>query len=239
MILANLIRKRDTGGIATAIPAISTTRNEEGRGLVARIATVAVANPKEGQTAPPAKVGTGDTATASRWLFHFDNREPMEVVFTPAVSHANALACYPDAFAAEPQAERTQRTPTEPEAKEIAAPVMAVFAGDSDVDRNETLAAALADPDGALHCYRRIADEHGIALPNTADDRRRCTQCLNLRRRVCSAAIPGGLVSANRGYQPMRDVLQRCAGYLPDATDSDQRTGNERWPGLTDTKGGE
>jgi hypothetical protein len=31
--------------------------------------------------------------------------------------------------------------------------------------------------------------------------------------------------------------LYRGAGYLPDATDNDQRPGRERWPGLTDTKG--
>ena len=178
------------------------------------------------------KVGAGETPTASRWLFHFADRESMEVVFASVMSHANALACYPDAVAAEPQTHRPLRTPTKAEAKEITALVLAVFAGDSDVDRNEALAAALADPDGALLCYRTIAEERGIALPAINDDRRRCTQCLNLRGRVCSVAMPGGQVSANRGYQPMRDVLQRCAGYLPDATDNDQRTGNERWPAL-------
>lgn len=154
------------------------------------------------------------------------------------MSHAKALACYPDAVAAEPQAERTQRTPTQAEAKEITALVLAVFADDSrrNINGNEALAVALADPDGALLCYRTIAEERGLALPDADDDRRRCTQCLNLRGRVCSVAIPGGLVSANRGYQPMRNVLQRCAGYLPNETDNDQRTGNERWPGLIDTK---
>lgn len=62
MTLANLIRKRDTGGIATAIPAIPATQKGKGGGAVARIATVAVANSKQGQTAPPAKIGAGDTA---------------------------------------------------------------------------------------------------------------------------------------------------------------------------------
>ena len=126
-------------------------------------------------------VDAGDTPTASRWLFHFADREPMEVVFTPAVSDPSALACYPDAVAAEPQTDRPQRTPTEPEAKEITALVLAVFADDSDVDRNKALAAALADPDGALLCYRTIAEERGLALPDADDDRRRCIQWLNLR----------------------------------------------------------
>lgn len=173
-----------------------------------------------------------DWVLFNAWLFHFIEREPLTVLFTPAVSHAGALACYPDAVAAEPQAERPQRTATKLEAEEITALVQAVFAVDSEVDRNEALAVALADPDGALRCYRGIAQDRGIDLPENEDDRRRCTQCLNLRGRVCSAARPGGLVSALFGYQPMRDTLQRCAGYQPNANDSDQRPGRERWPGL-------
>ena len=47
MTLSNLIRKRDTVGIATAIPAISATQPKGEAATVARIATVAVANPKE------------------------------------------------------------------------------------------------------------------------------------------------------------------------------------------------
>lgn len=70
------------------------------------------------------------------------------------------------------------------------------------------------------------------------DDRRFCTQCLNLRGVVCIIAKPGGLVSAIVGYRPASPgVLQRCAGYSPNASDTDQRPGRERWPGLTDTKG--
>jgi len=59
MTLSALIRKRDTGNIATAIPAISATQPKGEAASVARIATVAVANPKEEKTAPPAKVGAG------------------------------------------------------------------------------------------------------------------------------------------------------------------------------------
>ena len=232
MSLLSRLRDKQAGKIATATPATFATQERERGRTVASVATVTVAKSPQGQTASPVKVGVGDTATTSRWLFHFADREPMEVFFAPEVSHANALLCYPDAVIAEPQTDCPQRTPTAPEAKEITALVQAVFAGDSDVDRNEGLAVALADPDGALLCYRTIAEERGLALPAINDDRRRCTQCLNLQGRVCSVAMPGGQVSANRGYQPMRDVLQRCAGYLPDATDNDQRTGSERWPAL-------
>lgn len=232
MTLSALIRKRDTGNLATAIPAIPATQPKGAAATVARIATVAVANPKEERTAPPAKVSAGNTATASRWLFHFADREPMEVIFAPAVSHPNALACYPDAVAAEPQTALPLRTPTKAEAKEITALVLAVFASDTDVDRNEALAAALADPDGALLCYRTIAGERGLARPDADDDRRRCMQCLNLRGRACTIAKPGGLVSANVGYRPAPDTLQRCAGYLPNSNDTNQQPGGERWPGL-------
>ena len=65
MTLSALIQKRDTGNLATAIPAISATRKGEGGGTVARIATVAVANPKEGQPVPL----TAEEETAIRaWL---------------------------------------------------------------------------------------------------------------------------------------------------------------------------
>ena len=47
--------------------------------------------------------GTGDTATASRWwLLHYTDREPLEVVCCPEVTHAEILENDPDAVAAEP-----------------------------------------------------------------------------------------------------------------------------------------
>lgn len=79
-----------------------------------------------------------------------------------------------------------------------------------------------------------IADDsavnNGVSAHNPQDDRRYCTQCLNLRGRVCTVAAPGAQVSARQGYHPMRDVLHRCAGYWPDAGDHDQRRGVIRWP---------
>ena len=63
MTLTALIRKRDTGGIATAIPAIPAIPATQPKGesaTVARIATVAVANP------PEAKAATPDPATEAR-----------------------------------------------------------------------------------------------------------------------------------------------------------------------------
>ena len=46
MTLAALIRKREAGKVATAIPAISATQKGGTAGTVAEIATVAVASPQ-------------------------------------------------------------------------------------------------------------------------------------------------------------------------------------------------
>ena len=73
MTLANLIRKRDTASIATATPATPATRKDEVRGTVARIATVAVANPKEGQTAP---LTAEEEAAIWAWLALIEETDP-------------------------------------------------------------------------------------------------------------------------------------------------------------------
>lgn len=56
MTLSTLIRKRDTGNIATAIPA---TQLMTGAATLATIATVTVANPGQGKTTSQPKVGDG------------------------------------------------------------------------------------------------------------------------------------------------------------------------------------
>ncbi len=112
MTLSALIRKRDTGNLATAIPAISATQPKGEAATVARIATVAVANPTEAQNDggnssrnsnnSSSKPGEQQTRTAWLWLLHFENRNPLEVAFSPEASHAEVLDAYPDALAAEP-----------------------------------------------------------------------------------------------------------------------------------------
>lgn len=180
MSLSAMIRKRQPGKFATATVATFATVQPKLKPSVATVASVAVANPETPQT---------DTdKPCSYWLFHFIDRDDLPVLFVPPATHAEALAYYPDAVAAEPIARVSNAT-------------------------NEA------------------ANDEGDKI---LDERRTCTQCQFLRGRVCSVAKPGGLVSANRGYQPNPETLQRCAGYLPNDTDPDQRYGHERWPGISD-----
>ncbi len=113
------------------------------------------------------------------------------------------------------------------------AEAVAVLRGWSPGEVADTLADWQADPDGTEAALRHLL-ALGAADPGPAptDDRRRCDQCGNLRGRVCSVASVGGVVSARVGYEPVRDLLRRCEGYLPKAGEADQRPGAERWPGL-------
>ena len=64
------------------------------------------------------------------------------------------------------------------------------------------------------------------------DDRRRCTDCLNLTPHGHCLAARRGEVLASRTYKPVADMLRRCEGYAPKASDIDQRPASERWPWL-------
>jgi len=107
-------------------------------------------------------------APATGWLLHYADRDPLEVWFSPALSHAEVLAQHPDALAAEPVPERVStRAATAREHAELLALVSAIYAADTDADRQEAIDAALADPAGALRCYRSIANERGIVVART------------------------------------------------------------------------
>ena len=103
MTLSALIRKRDTGNLATAIPAISATQPKGEAATVARIATVAVANPKEEKTVSPAIGGAGDTAIVSRWWrVHFADGRVVQVTGDPMHNLSSVQASYPEAVQWEP-----------------------------------------------------------------------------------------------------------------------------------------
>jgi hypothetical protein len=103
------------------------------------------------------------------------------------------------------------------------------------LEREEALAAGLADIDAALLCYRALASDPPTGRSAAADSRRRCDQCRNLADDgLCHAAWrdqPLGF-NAPRAYHPAADLLQHCAGFLPFPDDPDQRPGHERWPSL-------
>lgn len=239
MTLSNLIRKRDTGNLATAIPAISATQPKGEVATVARIATVAVANPTSEKTAPPAKVGAGDTATASRWwLIHYPDRDPVEVACCPEATHADILERHPDAVAAEPFTP-TIRQPSAPLTASEETAIRAWLALIEETDPAtiaEVIGQCQRDADVRDYFTGRAAAE--LLKPDPfPDDRRTCDQCANLIARRCQAAKRGEIV-ASRNYEPIRDLPRRCEGYAPGADDPDRRPGRERWQGLIQ-KGGE
>jgi hypothetical protein len=166
---------------------------------------------------------------------HFIDRDPVEVACCPEVTYVEVLERYPDAVAAEPFAP-TIRYPTAPMTAEEEAAIRAWLKLIEETDPatiTEVFGRCQRDADARDYFAGRAAAE----LPKPGafpDDRLTCTQCLNLRGRACTIAKPerGALVVANPGYRPAPDTLQRCAGYRPNTTDEDQRTGRERWPGL-------
>ena len=239
MTLSALIRKRDTGNHATAIPAISATQPKGEAATVARIATVAVANPKEEKTAPPPIVGAGDTAPASRWwLNHYPDRDPVEVACYPDATHADILEQLPDSVAAEPFTP-TIRQASAPLTAEEETAIRAWLALIEETDPAtiaEVIGQCQRDADARDYFTGRAAAE----LPKPGpfpDDRRTCDQCANLIARRCQAEKRGEIV-VSRNYEPIRDLPRSCECYAPGAADADRRPGRERWPGLIQ-KGGE
>jgi hypothetical protein len=97
----------------------------------------------------------------------------------------------------------------------------------------EVISQSQRDADARAYFIRRAAAE----LPKPSafpDDRRTCTQCTSLRQGICDIAKPeaGALVVASRRYAPDPELPRRCEGYAPKASEPDQRSGAERWPGL-------
>jgi hypothetical protein len=76
MTLAALIRKRQTEKVATAIPAIPATQPGEKAGTVAGIATVAVANPTEPETAP---MSSRERNAIRAWLDFINEHDPLTI----------------------------------------------------------------------------------------------------------------------------------------------------------------
>lgn len=194
MALADLLSKMEVRAVDT----FDTAGN--GSAVSAKPLQDKACTPDTSDTAQ--RISAEDWALFKAWLFHFPDRDDLPVTFAPAVDHAAALAYYPNAVAAEPISDRPQRKPTKAEANEIRVLINAVFHGDSDDDRAEALAAALADPDGALLCYQTIAKDRGIALAAPVVGTVKACRCCQYYAR------PG----KSEGYCSVRDDLPLAYG---------------------------
>lgn len=237
MSLLSRLREKQVGKIATATPATFATHEGQRGRTVASVATVAVAKSPQGQTAPPAKVDAGDTATVSRWwLIHYPDRDPLEVACCPEATLAEILERHPDAVAAEPFTPSI-RQPSEPltACEETAIRAWLALIEETDpATIAEVIGQCQQDADARDYFTGRAAAENlqkNRADAAFDDDRRTCDQCANLIARRCQAAKRGEIV-ASRNYEPIRDLPRRCEGYAPGAEDPDRRHGRERWPRL-------
>lgn len=110
-------------------------------------------------------------------------------------------------------------------------------------ERADALAAALADPDGALRSFRAlVAERSAVVARDRPSDMRPCRACANLSAGGrCLAAGRGeslgdGIAYSRTWTPSMPDRPQRCGAYAPGPADPDRRSGRERWPFLFDRK---
>lgn len=136
--------------------------------------------------------------------------------------------------------------------------LLAIISADWPADEKaDALAAALADPDGALRCFRALVAERDATTPTCNTGRiqvepgapvaaiqrgeQRMATC-----RTCANLSPGGRclaawrgeslgngIGTGRNWGPQDPDAPLCCGaYAPLASDPDQRTGRQRWPFL-------
>ena len=99
-----------------------------------------------------------DPGAHRHWMIRFPDLDPIEAMFSPAMTLADALAAFPGAVTAEPVPETPRRAATAEQAAELRELVALILADGSEQDRTEALAVALADPDAALLSFRMLAE---------------------------------------------------------------------------------
>ena len=127
--------------IRVATPATTATLAVQERPTVAKVATVAM-------------VGESVEIARRRWRV----RRPdglREVRCAPAATLAEVILLFPGTRI-EPLPDAPTRSATPGEAAELRALIGAILAADTEAERAEALAVALADPDAALTCLRAI-----------------------------------------------------------------------------------
>jgi hypothetical protein len=176
MKLSALIRKRDTGSIATAIPAISATQPKgeaatvariatvavanpkEEAATIARIATVAVANPREEKTAPPEKVDADVTARFWAWKVTRANGAPQSHSVVPVMTTSEALEHFGDAVSIEPIVDLGIQNPKPPLQPAVEVRIRRWLASIGETDETiieDVLSRCQRDPD-ALARYLKM-----------------------------------------------------------------------------------
>lgn len=98
-----------------------------------------------------------ECVTAQRWMIHFVDHPPVDVLFSPGVSGGDAVAAIPGAVAASAIRETAKRQATSEEAAELSRLVPVILFDDAEFDRSEALEVALADPVAALESFRALA----------------------------------------------------------------------------------
>ena len=111
-------------------------------------------------TAIPALRETPTAYKAQQWRVCYPNGAAMIVLFTPTATRAEVADVYRGA-SIEPMPDTLTRTATQVEADELRCLVNAILASDSEANRAEALAVALADPDAALASFRALAADDG------------------------------------------------------------------------------
>lgn len=226
-LLARLERAAGTAGTAD-VPADVPANPLQTLAGTAGTAGTAEKDKGGGDSSEPLPSDTAPPIRATRWLLHYADRDPVEVWFAPAVTHAEVLAAEPGAVAAEPVHERVGTRPaTSGECDELLALVEAIYADDTEQDRQEAIGAALLDPAGALACYRAITAERGITAETltptgTTAAATGCKTCRHCTRpgRAYPGYCGGGradLLPAYGEHHPLRklpdDGGATCASY--------------------------
>lgn len=132
MSLADLIKKRETRKDVYANSAKTASDVKLAPPQLAKIATLALADPAEEHA--PAFASTGGAAPTSEWWrFYYADGQLKEATYSPPVNHAEALRGEPDARLAEPF-EPMLRHPVEPlsEKEEVAVRSSLAAIGETD-----------------------------------------------------------------------------------------------------------
>jgi hypothetical protein len=231
--LLSRLRDKQTTKIATATHATLATQVNSQVRTVASVATVSVAKSLEDLDAKKPKIVTNDSEGRSIWWkIQFLSRDPKIISFFPAATQPEIFKQYDDAVTVEiftPIIRQPSQSLTAIEETGIREWLTKIDETDK-AAKAEVIHQCQVDADARSYYIEvATADKQLKELDDAdfVDDRRTCNQCLNLAGRRCRAAKRGEM-NANRTYELIRDMLQRCESYLLKMVDHDKRPGRVR-----------